>query len=161
MDGHVYIFQSSNLRLSFPAFSFLLQTFPQMPFPLHQARTTPYQPSKAEPLLLTMTGSQCSLFFLLCLYALPFWAESCRHTKAYCQKEKDRQREARRRLLPVCWLISLLASPLSSYLPARGLVLFGVLFVCLFWFFVLFNRCKILIHVDLLPPRASFSLSEK
>lgn len=97
MDGHVYIFQSSNLRLFFPAFSFLLQTFPQMPLPLHQARTTPYQPSKAEPLLLAMTRSQCSLFFLPCLYVLPFWEESCRHTKAYCQKKKtgiERQGDA-------------------------------------------------------------------
>lgn len=161
MDGHVYSFQSSNLRLFFPAFSFLLQTFPQIPLPLHQARTTPYQPSKAKPLLLAMTGSQCSFFFLLCLYAFPFWVESCRYSKAYCQKEKDRHREARRRLLPVCWLISLLTSPLSSYLQARRLVLFWVLFVCLFGVLVLFNRCKILIHEDLLSQRASFLLSEK
>lgn len=51
------------------------------------------------------------------------------------------------------WFLSWLP-PLSSYLQARELVLFWVLFVCLFGVFVLFNRCKILIHEDLLPPWA-------
>lgn len=76
------------------------------------------------------------------------------HTKAYCQKEKDRQeRQGDASFQSADWFFSRL--PLLP--SARGLVLFGVLFVCLFFF----NRCKILIHVDLLPPRALFSLSEK
>lgn len=145
MDGHVYIFQSSNLRN-------LLSTLPSPGLSANATSSPPsqdnslkvsYQPSRAEPLLLPMTGSQCSPFFLLYLCMLFHSGENSADTQRLIAKKTGTKSQGGDSFKSDGWFLSWLALLSLAFSPEEW-------YRFLVFIFVLLNHSTILIHENLL-----------